>query len=93
MTRPVSDPEYLEVEVELAMARLHLRRGQAELAAAATRQAATAAEGIADAALAAEVVDMTASVLGAADRPETATRPSGAAKAGMGVYVRNVDLI
>ena len=79
MTRPVSDPEYLEVEVELAMARLHLRRGQAELAAAATRQAAAAAEGIADAALAAEVVDMTASVLGAADRPETATRPSGAA--------------
>lgn len=79
MTRPVSDPEYLEVEVELAMARLHLRRGQAELAAAATRQAAAAAEGIADAALAAEVVDMTASVLGAADRPETAARPSGAA--------------
>ena len=79
MTRPVSDPEYLEVEVELAMARLHLRRGQAELAAATTRQAAAAAEGIADAALAAEVVDMTASVLGAADRPETATRPSGAA--------------
>lgn len=81
MTRPVSDPEYLEVEVELAMARLHLRRGQAELAAAATRQAAAAAEGIADAALAAEVVDMTASVLGAADRPETAARPSGAAGA------------
>ena len=45
----------------------------------ATRQAAAAAEGIADAALAAEVVDMTASVLGAADRPETAARPSGAA--------------
>ena len=81
MTRPVSDPEYLEVEVGLAMARLHLRRGQAELAAAATRQAAAAAEGIADAALAAEVVDMTASVLGAADRPETAARPSGAAGA------------
>ena len=65
MTRPVVDPGYLKAELELAMARLYLRRGQTKLAEEATHHAATAVDGIGDPALTAEVVEMTASVLDA----------------------------
>ena len=77
MTRPVVDPGYLKAELELAAARLYLRRGQAKLAEEATHHAATTVDGIGDPALTAEVVEMTASVLDAVRTSQTGIADPG----------------